>query len=313
MKWVKHNLILVVSACIFVVFLAAGGFLVKNAIGKLKGVEDKLADKRKTLEQMRANKPYPSKENVDLLQKDLQRFTKQYEALRDAAGKGDFRAPDKLDPTTFPIMFQRLLYQKWDRLQQSAASANVKLPERFTFGFGRYLSAAPCTDAKGDECARRARLLMKELLAVEKVTDVLISSGVDDIRVVRRAEVEPNPGPDTLGALAGQNPASLYETLPLEFQFDCTLTGLREVLNGLLHSEYLFIIRSLTVSTETVQEQSPFATAINPLFIPSSARSASSPTANLRHRLVVAIRIDLAEFLQPQKGKQTQQPPTTNP
>ena len=309
MKWVKHNLILVVFACIFVVFLAACGFLVYNAIGKLGSAKLDLDEKRKTLEQMRANKPYPSKENVDLLQKDLQRFTKQYEALRDAAGKGELRVPDKLNPT----VFEQLLYQKWDRLQQSAASANVKLPERFTFGFGRYLSAAPCTDAKGDECARRARLLMKELLAVEKVTDVLISSGVEDIRVVRRAEVEPNPGPDTLGALAGQNPASLYETLPLEFQFDCTLTGLREVLNGLLHSEYLFIIRSLTVSTETVQEQSPFATAINPLFIPSSARSASSPTANLRHRLVVAIRIDLAEFLQPQKGKQTQQPPTTNP
>jgi len=112
-----------------------------------------------------------------------------------------------------------LLYQKWDRLQQSAASANLKLPERFTFGFGRYLNAPPCIDAKGDECAGRLRLLMKELVAVEKVTDVLISNGVESVRAVRRAEVEPNPGTDTLGALAGQNPASLYETLPFEFQF----------------------------------------------------------------------------------------------
>ncbi|MGD0017047.1 MAG: hypothetical protein ABSC38_06000 [Verrucomicrobiia bacterium] len=309
MKWVKHNLILVVSACIFVAFLAAGGFLVKNAIGKLKDMEANLSANRTLLEQMHANKPYPSKENVELLQKDLQRFTKQYEALRDAIGKGELKVPDKLDP----IVFQQSLYQKWDRLQQSAASANIKLPERFTFGFGRYLNAAPCTDAKGDECARRLRLLMTELLATEKITDVLIRSGVEDIRAVRRAEVEPNPGPDTLGALPERNPASLYETLPFEFQFDCTLTGLREVLNGLLHSEYLFIIRSLTVSTETAQEQAPVATAVNPLFTPPSAQSTSSPTTTLRHRLAVTIRIDLAEFLQPQKGKQTRQPPTKVP
>ena len=302
MKWVKQNLVVIVSLCIFVVLLTAGCWLAWDVRGKLKGQEDGLGEKRKTIEEMRGSKPYPSKENAELLQKDFQRLTKQYEALRDAVSKSEVNVPDKLDL----IVFQRSLYQTWDRLQQSAANAGVKLPEKFTFGFSRYLNAAPCTDAKGDECTRRLRLLMKELLVVEKVTDLLNSNRVENIRAIRRAEVEPNLSPDALGAVAAEEPSSVYKTLAFEFQFSCATPNLREVLNALSHSEYLFIIRSLTVSAETIQEQPLAGPAVNPLFVSASAQSLAtmnSPSTTTRRRLVVTIYLALAEFPQPQKGK----------
>jgi hypothetical protein len=310
MKWVKQNLIVIVPLCIFIVFLVGSGWLAQDATRKLGAVEADLSAKRTTLDQMRGSKPYPSKENFDLLQKDAQRFTGQYEVLGDAASKGVVRVPDKLDL----IVFQQSLYQTWDRLQQSAVSANVKLPERFTFGFNRYLNAAPCADAKADECAQRLRLLMKELLVVEKVTDLLISNRVESIRAVRRAEAEPNPGPDSLGAVATPEPSSLYTTLPFEFQFGCDTASLRGVLNGLSQSEHLFIIRSLTVSTELVQVQPPAGSAVNPFSMSSSARSSTSlPATIMRRRLAVTVRLDLVEFPQPQKGNQIQQPSTAHP
>ncbi len=303
MKWVKQNLTVIVPLCVFVVLLAAGGWKAWDARGKLESVKHDLDEKRTTLEEMRGSKPYPSQENADLLRKDRERLTKQYEALRAAVSKSEVKVPDDLSP----IMFQRLLYQMWDSWQQSAANAGVKLPEKFTFGFSRYLTTTPCTDVKGDDkvCARRLRLLMKELLVVEKVTDLLIRNRVEDIHAIRRAEVEQNPGPDALGAVAEGEPSSVYQTLPFEFQFSCGTPNLRAVLNGLSHSEYFFIVRSLTVSTESIQEQQVAGPAVSPLFVPPSARSSAtvnSPTTATRRRLAVTIRFDLAEFPQSQKG-----------
>ena len=310
MKWVKQNLVTIIFIFAFVLFSAAVGWLAQYSIGKLKSMEANLDAGHTTLEQLRGSKPYPSKENVDLLQKELQNFTKQYEMLRAAMSRGKVSLPGKLDP----IMFQQALYQKWGRLQQSAVRANVKLPEKFAFGFGRYLNTTPCADAKGDECDRRLQLLMKELLVMENVTDLLISNHVESIRGIRRAEVEPgNLSADVLGMAKAPEPSSLYEILPFEFQFVCNTTSLREVVNALSRFEYLFVVRSLTVSTETIQEQVSPGPAVNPFFAAPSARSlaTTSSQATIMHRsLVVIIRLDLVEFPQPRKDKESQQPNT---
>ena len=302
MKWVKQNLTVIVSLCIFVVLLAGGVWLVWDARGKLNGVEDGLVAKRATLEQMRGNKPYPSKENADLLQKDSERLAKQYEALRASVSKSEVQVPDTLDP----IVFQQSLFQRREGWRQSAMDAGIKLPERFAFGFSRYFEVAPCADAKGDDCARRLRLLMKELLVVEKVTDLLITNRVESILAIRRPEVEAKPSQDTLGPVPARAPSSAYETLPFEFQFSCGTSNLREVLNGLSHSEYLFIVRSLAVSTETSQEQATAAPAVNALFAAPPAQSLAamnSPGRNSRRHLLVTVYLSLAEFPQSQKGK----------
>lgn len=280
MKWVKQNLIVIVSLCIFIVLLGAVCWLAKAADGKLADVKDNLDKKRATLEEMRANKPYPSKENADLLRKDRERLAKQYEALCAAVSKSEVKVPDKLDP----IIFQQSLYKKWDRLQQSATEAGVKLPEKFAFGFSRYFEVAPCADAKGDDCARRLRLLMKELLVVEKVTDLLIGNRVENILAIRRCEVEEKPGQDTFGAVPKREPSSVYETLPFEFQFGCGTSNLREVLNGLSHSEYLFIIRSLKVSTETIQEQPTGRPSGQPAFCATDCTIIRDDESNSKNR-----------------------------
>ena len=303
MKWVKQNLTVIISLCVFVGLLAAGGWLVWDARGKLNGVEADLVAKRATLEQMRGNKPYPSKENADLLQKDRERLTEQYEVLRASVSKSEVKVSDKLDP----IVFQQSLFQKRERWRQAAMDAGIKLPERFAFGFSRYFEVAPCAEAKGDDCARRLRLLMKELLVVEKVTDLLITNQVASILAIRRPEVEATPSQDTLGPVSERAPSSVYEMLPFEFQFSCGTSNLREVLNGLSRSKYLFIVRSLTVSTEVIQEQATAVPAANPLFASPSAQSTlaamNSPGRNTRRRLLVTVYLALAEFPQSQKGK----------
>lgn len=300
MKWVKQNLIIIVSLSIFLVLLATVCWFAHDVTRKLSGVEEELAAKRATFEGMLNSRPYPSKENADLLRKDRERLVKQYMVLRDAVGKSEVGVPDKLDP----ILFQQLLYQKWDGWKRSAADAGIKLPEKFAFGFSRYFEVAPCAgDTKGGDCARRLRLLTKELLVIDKVVCILASNRVENILAVRRAEVEQNPGLDTLGAVAEREQSSVYETLPFQFQFTCSTVNLREVLNGLSRSEYLFIIRSLTVSTEYVQQERPAANpAVNPLFALSSAQSSTTMTTSTRRRLLVTVDLALAEFPQSQKS-----------
>jgi len=81
-------------------------------------------------------------------------------------------------------------------------------------------------------------LLVKQLRAIEKISTLLIESRVDDINQIRRSEVEPSNGPDTLDVPIVNDPKALYQTLPFEFQFHCTPEALRSFLNSLTKSDW---------------------------------------------------------------------------
>jgi len=90
----------------------------------------------------------------------------------------------------------------------------------------------------------------EQLRAIEKISTLLIESRVDDINQIRRSEVEPSNGPDTLDVPIVNDPKALYQTLPFEFQFHCTPEALRSFLNSLTKSDWFFAVRKVQLIGE---------------------------------------------------------------
>ncbi len=140
-------------------------------------------------------------------------------------------------------------------------------------------------------------LLVKQLRAIEKISTLLIESHVDDINVIRRSEVEPTGGPDTLDVPIVNDPNALYQVLPFEFQFDCTPEALRDFLNGVTKSDWFFAVRKVQVTGESPP---PDKAPAPPTGGAAAAATLSTPK---RTRLSVVVRIDLIEFPSKPTGK----------
>jgi hypothetical protein len=152
----------------------------------------------------------------------------------------------------------------------------------------------PARGLSDEETKKVLTQLMKQLRAIEKLSELLIESRVDEVIQIRRAEVEPgSPSQDALEVPITTDPKGLYDTLPFEFQFACTTQALRNFLNNLSKSEWFFAVRRVQITGEV-----PPATTGAP-----SGASSSDAAAARRTRLGVTIRIDLIEFPQQPAAK----------
>ncbi len=142
------------------------------------------------------------------------------------------------------------------RLNAAAKVHNVTVPSNYYFGFSRYLNQSP-----GDE---QTAVLSKQLMGIEQISTILINASVKNISVIRRSyEEDPHSAgggggsatdTDRFNGLAVTAPASAYIAYPFEFDFETTSENLRPIINGLIQSPYLFVVRSITVqSSELVR------------------------------------------------------------
>jgi hypothetical protein len=133
--------------------------------------------------------------------------------------------------------------------------------------------------------------LTKQLQAIEKLSELLIESRVDEISQIQRAEVEPGaPSTDAFNVPISTDPTGQYETLPFEFRFASTTPALRTFLNKLSQSEWFFAVRYVQVTGET-----PSGTASDQGG-PGSASASGTAASQRRAPLRVTARIDLVEF-----------------
>jgi len=149
-----------------------------------------------------------------------------------------------------PVTWKHDLDDKVQRLNSAAKLHGVTLPPNFYFGFSRYISQSP-----GDE---QTVVLSKQLVGVEQLATILINAPVKDIQAMRRTyEEDPHTGsgnasssmaePDHLGGYSLNAAGNAYTAYPLEVDFEATAENLRPIINNLMQSPYVFILRTLTV------------------------------------------------------------------
>jgi hypothetical protein len=150
-----------------------------------------------------------------------------------------------------PVAWKHDLDDEVRRLNTAAKAKSVTVPPNYYFGFSRYLNQSP-----SDE---QTAVLSKQLLGIEQIANVLIGAQVKGIQAIRRTYEEdshaaggsgesgPAAGEDHLAGYAVTPPGGVYIAYPFEIDFETTSENYRTVIDGLIQSPYVFILRSLSV------------------------------------------------------------------
>ena len=295
-KWLKQNAVIVAFVAAFLIVLGVVIWLQQQAAGKKADVDAALQEQMSQLNQLSLQKPAPAKENIEILKQDRAQVDHLYEQLLASVSRNRIHPP----PDLRPVAFLQMMASQLAKLRQAADAAKVKTVDGFAFGFSRYAGTPPTIPARNlsdEETKRVVTQLVKQLRAIEKISSLLIESGVDDITSIRRSEVESGTGPDALDASITTDPKVQYETLPFEFQFHCTQETLRDFLNALTQSDWFFAVRKVQVVGEPPPPPEKASATT-----PGSAAPTADATLKRAH-LAVTVRIDLIEFPGKQPGK----------
>ena len=206
-----------------------------------------------------------------------------------------------------PVAWKHDLDDDVHRLNGAAKVHGVTLPPNFYFGFSRYLSQSP-----NDQ---QTAVLTKQLVGVDWLATILINAPVKDIQAIRRTyEEDPHTGAseasgsttdkDRLGGYSLNAAANAYTAYPFEVEFDTTSENLRTVVNNLIQSPYLFVVRTLSIQNSS--PNSPLLSDLDRLAgpPPSPDPSSGQPAAAMKgpqflfgnSTLKVKIRIDMIEW-----------------
>src|ERR1017187_9309198 len=296
-SWLKKHAMIVAFVAAFLIVLGVVVWLQQQASATKAKIDADLAEQMSELNHLLQTKPAPARENIDILKQDRTQVDHLYQELLANVAHSRVHAP----PDLRPVAFLQMMASQLAKLRQSADAAKVKIVDGFAFGFSRYAGTPPAIPARNlseEDTKRVVTLLVTQLRAIEKISTLLIESHVDDIDQIRRSEVEPTSGSDTLDVPIGNDPKVLYQTLPFEFQFHCTPEALRDFLNSLTKSDWFFAVRKVQVTGEPPPPaEKPGAT---PPGGPPALAGVSPPK---RTRLAVTVRIDLIEFPSKPAGK----------
>ncbi len=294
LRWFQNHLISLIGGTVFIVLLAGMIWFLHDAYTQQAAVLDELTAQNTALEGLRGERTFPSKENIQLLKKDRENLQQLYDDMRESASHPLLHGPELIRD----VDFRKFQEATVNRLAKAAAAQGIHAPEMF--GFSRYDANFPCRNprAADDECRRLLALLSKQLVTVEKLVNLMITNKVEEILAIHRTEVEPGESSaDALNVPINNTSNSLYQTYPFELQFVCDTPVLRDLLNGLMQTDALFVIRALKIDSTAVKLKSLEMPSAGEPSAPNAPKPAAEPTGEVRtRRLNVTLRLDLVEF-----------------
>jgi hypothetical protein len=261
----------------------------------------------------------PTGGNVKTLQSSIDLMTAQLDPLM----KSRLEAPqlESIQPTD-TVEWKHQLDDEMHGLNNEAKINGIIVPENFYYGFARYLNTNPTQDA--------TVVLSRQLIGVKEIADTLLKAPVHAIISVRRTyEEDPVAAPGSVTPGNGQTNSSqlpghsqeaaggVYTAYPFEVEFDADTEAFRKIVDDLMHSHYVFVIRSVMVQNSQLESPkvqsldalagvSPGAASNNTSLINSSpgavaAAQSTAPTVGVQYlfgneTLHVRMRIDLIDW-----------------
>lgn len=246
----KKHIAFIAGGVAALLAIAAAVFFLIQGINKLKKTEVDLGAKKKELEEFHARKPFPSADNVAKEKKNAEELETAIADVLTAMRVGEIK-PTSVTPPVFMDELANLRQQ----LNRRAEMAGMVLPDKFGFGFERYLggdsSLPPTTDLP---------ILTMQMAVIEMVSDILIREKAREIlRVVRDepATVTAGARPAEEGvrkSKAGTNDtdlaAEMYSRLSFAFEFKAKESSLLSILNALASNKTFMVVTSVKVDKE---------------------------------------------------------------
>ncbi len=292
LTWIKRNLVLFIFLPVIVALTVLTVMAQRKAATRETQIDGEVQAKQAELNTILGTKPYPSRENIEVVRRDSEQLSQSYQTMLQAASRGTIVVPE----FGRPVEFAEVMVKTIQRLRATAVGQGVVLPplDQFYFGFGQYRSALPGQGIprdKVDEMRQLLTTLSKQLLVIERLGQLLMTNHVQRIEVIRRVEVEPSQGgPDAMmDAQIVSDPNALYNTMPFELEFAGDADSVRGFLNSLSQSEWFFAVRLVKVDVEVIPASTGTVDPVTGRLDTSTATPGGS-------RLKALMRIDLVEF-----------------
>lgn len=174
----KRHMGLVISGSIGLVLAIVIGVMLFRFQSSYQQVRTDLRNTVARLNSLYGRDPFPSEENVSLVQSNLVVLDKYAKDLFTLVKMGQVDVV-QMEPAGFPLLLDGTIR----RLHKQAGDNQVKLPSRFSFGFERYaLGALP-----NQEDVPRLVLQVK---TIEKLCEIVFKSKISEMENIQRTVFE---------------------------------------------------------------------------------------------------------------------------
>ena len=244
MSWFKENPVLSVALLACLLIAGAIAYFASEAAATYQAAHDSLTSQINDFSSLQKKSPYPTEDNLEIITASRDKYAEAFAGLKETILKMEAL----LEPIT-PQEFQDKLREGVNDLSKTAKEKNIKLPDKFFFGFDEYQSQLPSPEA--------APALNRDFKVLQKLLQNLVSLPVESINILEReavTEAAPTPTPTPLPtakktAAAPSAPPILSTRFKLSFTAPQEKT--RAAINLIPKSEAFLIIRSLVMENTT--------------------------------------------------------------
>lgn len=259
----RKNIVLVVGGGSCFVLLLMALFFLWKAGTAYREESRRLQQTYRQLAELHARAPFPSVENLSQEEKNVAALLDRLNDLKRTLARDPF-PPDAREPADFSARVQRSI----ERFRTRATAAGIQLPDTLEAGFGQYSRGGVIPDP------RYVPRLSRQLYSMERVTDVLIASGVGYIDALSRDpfETQPEAVPsaatrpnrrsrrDTAPVIPKQSarlvasvvdPNGLYVTERIGVSFTAKEMVVWDVLNRLAAASHFMVVSGFSFQTQT--------------------------------------------------------------
>ena len=240
MNWFKENPIL--SSILLVCFgiAIAIAYFASEASSTYSAALDSLTSQVNSFSSLQKKSPYPTPNNLKIISEGKKKYAEALSELKERI----FKMETPLEPIT-PQEFQDKLREGVNDLRKTAQSTNIKLPEKFFFGFDEYQSQLPAPEA--------APALNRDFKVLQKLLISLLALPVETINSLEReappvATPTPTPPPAPKKSVeTTQPPKTPILKTTFKLSFTASQDKTRVAINLIPKSDAFLIIRSLTM------------------------------------------------------------------
>lgn len=240
MSWFKENPVLSVVLLVCLLIAGAIAYFASEAASTYQAAHDSLTSQINAFSLLQKKSPYPTEKNLGILTESRDKYAEAIAGLKETILKMEAL----LEPNT-PQEFQDKLREGVNDLSKTAKEKNIKLPDKFFFGFDEYQSQLPSPEA--------APALNRDFKVLQKLLQNLVSLPVESINILEReavTEAAPTPTPTPLPTAKKTAPTPSAPPI-LSTRFKLSFTAPQEktraAINLIPKSEAFLIIRSLAM------------------------------------------------------------------
>lgn len=254
----RVNLFLLIGGIIFLILIAASGYLLFCGFSELAGTEARLADRRAVLSQYFQKNPFPSPENVARERDNSQKLSDLYNILLADLSKEQIR-PAGFSPSTF----MSILGEKRNKMHAKAKASGTELSSDLGFGFEKYLAGSSLP------APEHVPRLTQQLMIIEQLCDTLFAEHIQELSLVKRevfesvapsATIAPGgrarPAASTLSVASAARLAKagvlgtndLFTAFEFSLDFSAKEKSLVSIMDRLASSGLFIVVRNIQMS-----------------------------------------------------------------